>query len=212
MAHPWPLFDLRVRYLDVELRLPNDTELRELLRIAKDGIHPPGQCPFLTPWSEVPSPAFERNFFQHHWQLRGGWTPENWTLNFGVWVDGRLVGSQSLRGDAFAVRRTVETGSWLGQEFQGGGVGTRMRQAALGFAFDHLGAQFAQSGYLPFNVASNRVSLKLGYRPDGTEVHDQAGKQVIEHRMRLERERWDGSRPDGIEVTGLDECRDMFGI
>ena len=71
MGHPlWPLFDLRVRTGDLELRLPADDDLVELAQIAKAGIHPPDETPFAVPWTDVPSPQFERSFLQFHWSSR----------------------------------------------------------------------------------------------------------------------------------------------
>jgi hypothetical protein len=34
-AHPWPLFDLRLRTPCLELRLPTDDDLLELMRVAR---------------------------------------------------------------------------------------------------------------------------------------------------------------------------------
>lgn len=42
-----------------------------------------------------------------------------------------------------------------------------MRAAALSFAFDHLGAEFAVTAAYSHAVASLRVSRKLGYETNG---------------------------------------------
>ncbi len=47
----WPLFGLRLRSARLELRLPTDDDLLELLDVAKSGIHPPGEMPFGAAWS-----------------------------------------------------------------------------------------------------------------------------------------------------------------
>ena len=60
------------------------------------------------------------------------------------------------------------TGSWLGASFQGHGYGTEQRAAVLELAFRGLGANAAISGALEHNIASQRVSTKLGYRQTGT--------------------------------------------
>jgi len=65
------------------------------------------------------------------------------------------------------VTRVGETGSWLGREFQGRGIGTAMRQAICAFAFDHLGAEQITSAAFTDNPASNAASRKVGYRPNG---------------------------------------------
>src|SRR6478752_4544430 len=154
----WPLFGLRLRSERLVLCLPSDDQLVELMVLAKEGIHPADQMPFDVPWSTVPSPAFERGFVQHHWLQRATWTADHWSLNLLVEHQGEAIGSQSIRGQRFAVMRTVDTGSWLGRDFQGRGCGKETRAAGLGFAFDGLGALVATTEALLDNAASNGVS------------------------------------------------------
>ncbi len=161
LAAAWPLFGLRIRSERLVLRLPTDDEVLALLDVARAGIHPADEMPFGIAWSVVPSPEFEWGFVQHHWLMRATWTPEDWTLNLLVELDGQPIGSQSIGGRAFAVHRTVGTGSWLGRPWQGRGLGTEMRTAVLAFAFDGLGARVAESEAFLDNAPSNRVS-RLG--------------------------------------------------
>ncbi len=53
MPHPWPLFDLRLRTPHLELRLPTDDDLLDLMVLARHGIHDPGMTPFLFPWDGI---------------------------------------------------------------------------------------------------------------------------------------------------------------
>ncbi len=92
-------------------------------------------------------------------------TPERWQLDLGVWHDGRFVGVQGVSTHDFPVTRTGETGSWLGQEFHGRGLGTLMRQAICVLCFDHLGFEEVTSAAFADNPASQGVSRKVGYRP-----------------------------------------------
>lgn len=84
-----------------------------------------------------------------------------------MFARGELVGAQSVGASAFATMRTVATGSWLGRDHQGRGLGRRMREAVLGFAFDHLGAEVATTSAFLDNARSLGVSRALGYRDDG---------------------------------------------
>src|SRR5437764_2236313 len=137
MVHPvWPLFDLRLRTERLELRLPNDDEIAELCAVAKAGIHDPEAMPFAFPWTDKPSPRFEREFAQFHWGLRSNWRPDTWELELMVVVDGHPIGDQGILARDFTSTRLVNTGSWLGREFQGKGYGKEMRQAVLALAFD----------------------------------------------------------------------------
>jgi RimJ/RimL family protein N-acetyltransferase len=213
MAHPlWPLFDLSIRSARLELRLPTDDELVELAAVAKAGVHPPDEMPFAVPWSTQPSPQFERNFIKHHWAMRAEWSPDDWTLNLGTFLDGRVIGSQGFTGTRFAVYRTIATGSWLGQAFQGQGFGKEMRAAVLAFAFDHLGALRAESDAFLSNPRSAAVSRSLGYVENGLAQAAPEGHAIPTQKFLMTAEAWHSRPRDPIEVTGLDACRDLFGL
>jgi RimJ/RimL family protein N-acetyltransferase len=211
MASAWPLFDLRLHTPRLTLRSPTDDDLLALLDVARGGVHDPDQMPFAAAWTDVKPPEFERSFLRFFWGCRSSWTPESWQLPLAVVLEGRPVGIQELRATDFAALRTVETGSWLGRDYQRQGLGTEMRAAVLALAFDGLGAEVATSAAIEGNAASRRVSEKLGYEPNGESLVAPRGTAVVEHRYRLRRERWDPDRyPVGIEH--LDECRSMFGV
>jgi RimJ/RimL family protein N-acetyltransferase len=210
MGHPWPLYDLRLRTPRLELRLPTDDDLLALAAVARAGVHDLPGSPFLVPWDELPSPAFERQFLLHWWRVRGSWSPDDWTLGLAVLAEGRPIGIQDLMARDFAHRRTVGTGSWLGLEHQGKGYGTEMRAAVLSLAFEELGALVAESGYVDGNEASARVSAKLGYLANGERLVAPMGTSVTEHKVRVVPATW---RRDLVPVAieGLEPCRGLFG-
>ena len=210
-GHPWALFDLRIWTERLELRLPTEAELVDLLTLAASGIHDPNEMPFGFAWTDQPSPQFERSFYQYHWSTRAGWSPDAWNLDLGVWFEGRLVGNQSIGAKTFRTVRSVDTGSWLAREFQGQGIGKEMRSAVLGFGFDHLGAEWATSGSFVDNVASAAVSRSLGYEENGLERHAPRGQAQDLIRWLMTREMWHSRERPRVEVGGLERCWDMFG-
>lgn len=212
MASHWPLFDLRIRTERLELRLPSDAELDELADVASRGVHDPATMPFLDPWTRQVSPALERGFLQYHWRRRSEWSAGNWALELGVFLDGRPIGSQGVMAAAFAITRTVSTGSWLGQEYQGRGFGKEMRLGVLSLAFDHLGATRAQSGAAVDNHASLGVSRSIGYVDDGINIRVIEGQRRPEQRFAIDLGGWRARQRPPVEVTGLDTCREMFGL
>lgn len=160
-----PLFELRLWTPRLELRVPTDRELIDLRDLAHAGIHPPEVMPFAIPWTDEP---YSEDFVVAYYRRqRAVWQPQAWNLHLGIWAEGRLAGVQGMRANQFAQTREVETGSWLGQSFQGQGYGTEMRAAVLELAFRGLAARRALSGALDGNTASHRVSEKLGYRVVG---------------------------------------------
>jgi RimJ/RimL family protein N-acetyltransferase len=208
---PWPLRHLVLRTPRLELRPDDDAGLLELVEEAHRGVHPPETMPFLTPWTDADPADLGPRTVQHHWSVRAALTPERWTVNFLVRYDGRVIGTQGLGSTDFAVTREVRTGSWIGLRHQGRGIGTEMRAAVLIFAFDHLGAVRARSAAFVDNVASHRVSAKLGYRPDGTEVVARRGQRTEDVRLLVDRDAF--VRPAWtLTVEGVGPCLPVLGL
>ena len=212
MDHPeqWPLRHLVLRTPRLELRPDDDDGLYELVEVAYRGVHPPDEMPFLVPWTDADPRYLGRGSLQHFWSQRAALAPQRWWVHFLVRQAGRVIGVQSLGAVDFGVTREVETGSWLGMAHQRAGIGTEMRAAVLMFAFDELGATRARSGAFTDNVASLRVSAKLGYRRDGTDVVARRGARTEEVRLVLEADSL--VRPEWkLEVEGVDGCRGLLG-
>ena len=136
----WPLIDLRVRTPRLEIRLPTDADLYRLNELVDLGVHEPSAMPFTIPWTDTPPPRRHRESLKFWWSARANWSPESWDFTGAVFVDGAPVGVQGLMAKNFARLRTVETGSWLGRQHQGQGLGKEMRAAILHLAFEGLGA------------------------------------------------------------------------
>ncbi|HJU36285.1 MAG TPA: GNAT family protein [Gaiellaceae bacterium] len=202
-----PLYGLRLRTPRLELRLPVSQELDALREVALGGIHPPEFMPFTIAWTDDPGlPEFRA----YHEVRRRDWRPEEWHLELGVFLEGDAVGIQALESRDFAETLTVGTGSWLGRRFQGRGVGTEMRTAALELAFRGLGAQLARSGAVDGNFASLRVSEKLGYRAVGRGTVAPRGVELAHTDVALRREDW--RPPLAVEIEGLEPCLSLFGL
>jgi len=145
-----------------------DEILPEVRDLARRGIHDAGEMPFYFPWTDAPEAELARNTAAYHWRSRAEFARDQWGLHLAVFHEGVLVGVQGFETSDFLVTRTGETGSWLGREFHGRGIGTAMRQAICAFAFDHLDAEQVTSGAFLDNPSSLAVSRKVGYRPNGT--------------------------------------------
>ena len=145
--------------------------------------------PFLIPWTDdLDSPSFAEGFVRYHLEARSGWTPDDWRLELGVWRHGSLIGSQGIEAKNFRRERTTTSASWLALTYQRHGYGTEMRAAILELAFSGLGAIAAGSGAITGNVASARVSEKLGYSDAGEREHLRDGEPVRERRFLIRRE------------------------
>jgi RimJ/RimL family protein N-acetyltransferase len=207
----WPFFGLRARTARLELRVPSDTDLEELARVAAAGIHDPAVMPFVIPWTDAPPGELERALLQYHWKARETLGPEDWNLEFVVVEAGRIVGAQGMRAVAFSKDRTVVTGSWLGRAHQGRGLGKEMRGALLDLAFEGLGALAALSGAFADNVASRRVSAALGYRVIEADLKEARGVPREHLRFRLERADWLAHPHARATWEGLEPCLPLLG-
>ena len=202
-----PLFGLRLRTPRLELHLPTADELPALREVALGGVHPPEFMPFSVAWTDDPELA---EFLPYHEMRRREWTQDAWGLELGVWLEGRPAGVQAMNGVDFTRTRRVDTGSWLGQRFQGRGIGTEMRTAVLELAFRGLGAEVARSGAIDGNLASLRVSEKLGYRHVGRSTVAPRGAAVDHADLELRRDDW--RPPVAVEIEGLGTCLHLFGV
>jgi RimJ/RimL family protein N-acetyltransferase len=208
----WPLPGLRLRAGGLELRLPDDTDLRALAALAEAGVHDPAVMPFGVPWTDVEPAARALGTMRYHWSCWGSWEPGKWVFNLVVARDSTIVAMQGLTGKDFAALREVSTGSWVGRAYQGQGIGTVMRAAVLSLAFEGLGAEFASSSAFRDNAASLGVSRKLGYVPDGIERQLVRGKPAELVRLRLDRAAWEAHRSVRTEISGLEPCLPLFGL
>jgi len=83
-----------------------------------------------------------------------------------------LAGFHRINGD-FVVRTSLdltdepdvyETGYWVAPRYAGQGMATEAANAAIRYAFGHLGAKAISIGYFDGNEASRRIVEKLGFQ------------------------------------------------
>lgn len=208
----WPLAQLKLATKRLELRVPTDEELAELAQVAANGVHEPGEQPFLTPWTNLRPRERALHVMQQHWSRRGAWSTENWALEMGVFRGDQPVGIVTLKARNFPVLLEVKTESWLGLEFHRKGIGTEARTALLNLAFEGLGAVTALTEVFQDNVGSQGVSRRLGYRHDGISRDVLAGRSVVSDRLRLDASDWVPTNPSDLVVTGLPKARPFFGV
>jgi RimJ/RimL family protein N-acetyltransferase len=214
MRHPyWPVFDLRLRTADLELRPMTEADLTQLADELPDDLE---QDPASTRY-DVADPRVRRGIIVHqgYWKYYGSWRPEAWRLNFVVRQAGQLIGVQELEGNDFLTLRIVDTSSYLVAAARGRGLGKRMRAAVLALAFGPLAAEVAITSAWHDNGASLGVSRALGYQPNGESRMEREGGLGVDaliHLM-LKREAWLASgHGDDVEIDGFDSCRPLFGL
>jgi RimJ/RimL family protein N-acetyltransferase len=211
LADALPALGLRVVAGDLELRGVTDDLVVELGALAARGVHDPARMPFTFPWTDTAPEEFLRSFAQYHWRTRAEFSPSGWDLNLAVLHRGEVVGVQGVGTRDFLVTRTGETGSWLGLEHQGRGLGTAMRQVMCAFLFDHLDFAEITSGAFDDNPASLRVSAKVGYVPNGTVRRSRRGELATMTELLLTPEAFRRG-PQTLEVEGVAAFRRSIGL
>lgn len=93
-----------------------------------------------------------------YWQTRASVRPDSWNLQFAVVVDEQVVGACDIGAEHFAALRQFTTGSWLGREFQGRGLGKEFRMAALTLGYEFEGRRRA----LRRGVADDMLGFRMG--------------------------------------------------
>ncbi len=212
LAAVWPLYGLTITTPRLDLRLPAEADLPRLAAALAHGIQAPGTPRYQADWLYTASPERERKLLQTVYGSVARWTPDDWELGLAVVRDGAPIGMQSVFSRQFAATHGFGTGSWLALPHQGQGIGTEMGRAALALGFDGLGAQEAYIGAWADNPASLRVMEKLGYVFNGEYIQAYEGTARRDRRMRLPREIWESQDRDGIEISGLGPCLEVFGV
>jgi RimJ/RimL family protein N-acetyltransferase len=212
LERDWPLFGLSIETPRLTLRYPTDDGLAALNNLAGRGIHHPDVMPFDIPWTDEPPETRPQHSLQFYWGTRANWKPTNWHITMMVKEGDAVVGVQGMVASDFAVKRQVSTGSWVGQAYQGHGIGKEMRAAILHLAFAGLGAQRATSAAFENNAASLAVSRALGYLENGDDIAAPRGAPMRQIRLLLTRETWEKNRRPDIQIHGLEPCLTMFGI
>lgn len=212
VKHHWPLFDLEVRTPRLTLRYLDDELAAAVVEVAKRGVHDPATMPFIVPWTDLPSPQMEHEAMRFYWQTRASVRPSAWNLQFAVITDEGVVGLCDLGADNFGALRQFTTGSWLGREFHGRGLGKEFRMAALTLGFDGLGAERALTGMWHDNAASLGVTRSLGYEPEGSRRALRRGVADEMLGYRIDREHWATIRRDDITLVGVDRVRSFLEI
>jgi RimJ/RimL family protein N-acetyltransferase len=207
----YPPFALTLATPRLVLRPLRDGDIPAAVEAAASGIHEHGRNPFSTPWAESPPDQLGPTMGRWYWQCRANSTPESWSLILGIWHGETFLGCQDVEAKDFAVRKTVNTGSWLRRTAHGRGFGKEMRAAVALYAFDWLKADVAESEATEWNTASLGVSRSLGYELNGVTRMSWGGKAETVQRVRLTPETL--KRPDWhLKVEGHESTAGFLGI
>jgi RimJ/RimL family protein N-acetyltransferase len=208
----WPLFGLSVHAPDLSLRYLTDELVAEVAQLAAEGVHDPVTMPFAQPWTDVAPPELLSNTLRYHWQLRAETTRGRWGLSFAVCAEDTVVGVCMLESRDFLASRTASTGSWLGRRYQGRGLGSEMRCAALALLFDGFGARAATTAAWHDNAPSLAITRRLGYRQTSTTRQARRDRTDTMLHFTLTSEQWRQTTTPPVRFGGLEPAREFLGL
>lgn len=194
----WPIHGLVLRTPRLELRGMTEQLALQLADLLPDDVE-------LDP--SLILPDRRQRSLQSYARSVATWSPADWVLPFAVSSADGLIGLQALEGKDFAVRREVDTHSWLVASARGRGLGGEMRGAVLALAFGHLGATRAVTEAWQDNGPSLGVSRSLGYQPNGTSIVVRDGSPSVMVSLSLT-----APKVPEVEVNGLSSCLALLGL
>ena len=187
----------------VALRVAPVADLLVLAGYVADGLFPDGPSTLGEWYDPDDLVASARRTVAYHLSALAERSPDRLDLPLGVYVDGVVIGVQSLHAEHITVTREVATGSWLAPGHRGRGHGRAAREAALAVAFEALGADWATTASLVDNGASLGVTAATGYRPDGVRVEVVRGRREVLRRFRQSRDEWAARDRPTVRVAGF---------
>ncbi|HET9173236.1 MAG TPA: GNAT family protein [Actinospica sp.] len=209
----YPPLNVQIHTPTLSLLGATDALLERLVPIVRKGVATEPPWPFDDPISLYKdSPDREWSWLRAMWAARSKVSEAFWRLNFVVMLDGEPVGMQDLIAVDYPSFGAVDSFSWLSPEVRRRGLGREMRQAVLHLAFEGFGAREANSEAFHDNLASNRVSEAVGYRPNGINWATRRGETAQLNRWRLTRGQWLPTRRADIGLVGVRECLPVLGI
>lgn len=115
---------------------------------------------------------------------------DGWALPLVARVGVEVVGLQWLEGVRWRTDRLVDSSSWVVPGRRWRGLGTAMRRAALGLAFEALDAAGAITSAWSDNAASLAVSRRVGYVETGRRPHSDRHRSGTLVELALPRAAW----------------------
>jgi RimJ/RimL family protein N-acetyltransferase len=207
----WPLFDLRLRTPDLELRPMTEADLSMVADLLPADV-------WQDPAIQSPPEADEQTArgivaHQAYWRSFASWRPDAWAVRFVVSAGGEYIGTQELEARDFPVLGTVDSSSYLLGPARGRGYGKQMRAAVLALAFGPLQARAAVSSAWHDNHASLGVSRSIGYQPNGESLHAHGERVDTELHLLLKRADWLASgAAQQVTISDFEPCRHLFGL
>lgn len=112
MSSPWwPLWDVRLRTGDLELRPMTEADLRLVAGLLPDDVE---LDPHATRYPGLDERTWRGTVVhQEYARSTGTWSPDGWQVFFVVREGPEVLGLQGLEGPDFRTLRTVDTSSWL---------------------------------------------------------------------------------------------------
>ena len=92
---------------------------------------------------------------------------EDPTLTFAITLNKKIVGVCGLNLQTDIYRESCEIGYWVAEPFWGNGIATTALNLLTDYAFTTLEKERVYTGVFDYNLASQKVLEKCGYKKEG---------------------------------------------
>jgi len=157
----------------------------------------------------VPYPYYKKDALAwigkslEHWKQK---EKKDCTFMIELKSERKLIGATGLH-KINNICKKAETGSWINKKYWRRGYILEAKVPVLDFAFNKLKLNKIETGAFVENIASNRMSLKLGFKEEGirkrTVVCKATGKIHDENLYGLFKEEWLKTKPKIIKEGGI---------
>jgi hypothetical protein len=213
VAHSYPPLNLQVGTPRLVLAGAADDLLERLIPVVRAGVAGSGPLPFDDPMSLYEdSPEREWRWLRGIWAGRAHIDRSRWRLYFVVMVDGEPAGMQDLLGVQFAALGAI----WHVLLARAGVSRARHRHRhARGRAAPGVRRAGCTRGDQRGVHRQPRIQPRIpgsGLRAERHQLGYPPRRTALITRWKLTRDRWETTRRDDTEITGVQDCLPVLGL
>jgi ribosomal-protein-serine acetyltransferase len=160
---------------DIDLPLVKKSFIPEYVALVKKDYN------YLSEWLEWPTVCVTKEDFGKFFADSISSYESDKTFHGAIRYKGTIAGLAGYNTIDFRLKR-VEIGYWLGQDFQGKGIITKVCKHLINYAFEELKMQKVQISIATGNLKSRAVCERLGMKLEGIVTNEEkVGDRILDH-------------------------------
>lgn len=160
---------------EINLYLVNDAFTERYAELAKENNK------YLSQWLAWPGVCTTQNDFKKFVKNSLHQYADGKSMNCAIEFRGEIVGNAGFNTINHDLKK-VEIGYWIGKQYQGNGIITRVCQHLIDFAFIKFDMEKVQISAAEDNLPSRAVCERLGMKLEGIITHqEKVGDRILNH-------------------------------